>query len=179
MASTTTRLLTFEEFEKLPEAPGMRQELHHGEVIEVPPPQLGHYKIALRLQSFLAKTASDIGIAGMEMGFRPLAGNEYLVADVVFILRKRWDALPGDGYMVGAPELVIEVLSPSNTLAEMRERRKMCLENGGREFWMVDPKLREVEVSTPDGHSITYTPGQQIPLFFAAGSSIAIDAIFE
>jgi Uma2 family endonuclease len=179
MASTTTRLLTFEEFEKLPEAPGVRQELHHGEVIEVPRPQLGHYKIALRLQSFLAKIASDIGIAGMEMGFRPLAGNEYLIADVVFILRKRWDALPGEGYMVGAPELVIEVLSPSNTMSKMRERRKICLENGCIEFWMVDSKTREVEVSTHDGHSITYKPGQHIPLFFAVASSIDVDAIFE
>jgi Uma2 family endonuclease len=179
VASTTTRLLTFEEFEKLPEAPGVRQELHHGEVIEVPPPQLGHYKIALRLQSFLAKAASDHGIAGMEMGFRPLVGDEYLIADVVFILRKRWDALPGDGYMVGAPEIVIEVLSPSNTIKKVRERRKICLENGCREFWMVDPELREVEVSTPDGNSITYKPAQQIPLFFADGLSIAVDAIFQ
>jgi Uma2 family endonuclease len=81
--------------------------------------------------------------------------------------------------MIGAPEIVIEVLSPSNTIKKMRDRRKICLENGGREFWVVDPKRREVEVSTPDGHSITYKPGQHIPLFFAAGSSTAVDAIFE
>lgn len=148
----------------------------------MPPPQLGHYKIALRLQSFLAKAASDIRIAGMEMGFRPLVGNEYWIADVVFILRKRRDALPGDGYMVGAPELVIEGLSPSNIMSKMRERRKICLENGCIEFWMVDSKTSEVKVSTRDGHSITYRPGQQIPLFFArskTASSIAVDAIFE
>jgi Uma2 family endonuclease len=81
--------------------------------------------------------------------------------------------------MVGAPEIVIEVLSPSNTIKKMREGRKICLENGCREFWTVDSKSREVEVSTPDGHSNTYKPGQQVPLFFAAGSGIAVDAIFE
>jgi hypothetical protein len=70
-------------------------------------------------------------------------------------------------------------LSPSNTMSKMRERRKICLENGCVEFWMVDSKSREVEVSTPDGHSIAYKPGQKIPLFFAAGSSIAVDTIFE
>jgi Uma2 family endonuclease len=75
--------------------------------------------------------------------------------------------------------MVIEVLPPSNTSSEMRDRRNICLENGSREFWVVNPKLREVEVSRPDGHSITYKSGQQIPLFFAAGPSIAVDAIFE
>jgi hypothetical protein len=36
-----------------------------------------------------------------------------------------------------------------------------------------------VEVSTSDGHLTIYKPGQQIPLFFATGSTIAVDAIFE
>jgi Uma2 family endonuclease len=75
--------------------------------------------------------------------------------------------------------LVAEVLSASNTAAEMSERRKVCLENGGREFWIVDPKTRQVEVSTPEGHPITYKSGEQIPLRFAPGKTIAVDAIFE
>jgi Uma2 family endonuclease len=32
------------------------------------------------------------------------------------------------------PELVIELISPSNTAAELREKKKLCLENGSREF---------------------------------------------
>jgi hypothetical protein len=39
--------------------------------------------------------------------------------------------------------------------------------------------VREVEVSWPDGHSIIYKSGQSIPLFFAVGSSVAVDAVFE
>jgi hypothetical protein len=64
-------------------------------------------------------------------------------------------------------ELAAEVLSPSSTAVEMRDRRSICLENGCLEFW------------TPDGHSVTSRGGQQIPLFFAVGSKLAVDVIFE
>ena len=74
---------------------------------------------------------------------------------------------------------MIEVLSPSNTVAEMLDRRNVCLENGAREFWLVDIDHRSVEVSTPDGRSITYKPGQAIALFFAPGATLAVDAIFD
>jgi Uma2 family endonuclease len=178
MASTTTRLMSFEEFEQLPESNWMRQELHRGELIEVPPPKHGHMLIELRLRKLL-ENADNSGIVATEMGFRPTSGPDYLIADIVFIPRKRWDAIPPDGYMMGAPELVIEVRSPSNRTPKMRQRRQICLENGCLEFWIVDSKLGEVEVSTPDGYSITYKSGQQLPLFFATGSTIAVDAIFE
>ena len=79
--------------------------------------------------------------------------------------------------MEGAPDLVIEVLSPSNTAAEMLDKRNLCLETGSREFWVVDVDHRQVEVSIPDGHTITYKRGLEIPLFF--GGRISVDAIFS
>jgi len=60
----------------------------------------------------------------------------------------------------------------------MIDKRTLCLENGSREFWVVDMDHRRVEVSTPDGLTVTYKSGQQIPLFFAAGAQLAVDAIF-
>jgi hypothetical protein len=60
----------------------------------------------------------------------------------------------------------------------MLDKRKLCLENGSREFWVVDIDHRKVEISTPDGRTITYNSGQQIPLFFAA-TALAVDAIFN
>jgi Uma2 family endonuclease len=78
---------------------------------------------------------------------------------------------------MGAPEIVAEVLSPSNSAAEMPEKERLCLENGCREFWEIDPKRRTVRVSTPDGRSKTYRTGQQIPLLF--GGELSLDAIFE
>jgi Uma2 family endonuclease len=118
----------------------------------------------------------------MEMGFRPQPEHEYWIADVAFIAKARWETIPWKGNLSGSPELVIEVLSPSNTAAEMRDKRKLCLETGSREFWIVDLDLREVEVSAKDGPTIIYKSGQEIPLFFVeafGGGGLAVDAIFS
>ena len=61
----------------------------------------------------------------------------------------------------------------------MLDKKKLCLENGSQEFWVVDIDHRQVEISTPDGRTITYNSGQQIPLFFAPGAHLNVDAIFE
>ena len=74
---------------------------------------------------------------------------------------------------MGAPELVVEILSPSS------DKKTLCLENGSREFWIVDLNHREVEVSTPDGLTVTYKPGQDIPLFFARGKRVPVDGIIS
>jgi Uma2 family endonuclease len=122
--------------------------------------------------------AAGAGKVSTEFGFRPLPDHEFWEPDVVYLSRQRWDGIPDDGNLQGVPELVIEVLSPSNTVAEILEKRDLCLENGGREFWAVNTGQRKVDVSTPDGHTVTYKSGQHIPLFFAPGSSLAVDEIF-
>ncbi len=177
MATTTTRLMTFEEFEKLPDLPGGHYELHHGEVVFVSLPFHEHHLVQYALLRLLDRSAGNAGRVSMEFGYRPRGQHEYWVADVVFLAKDRWDAIPRKGILSGSPELVIEVLSPSNTAAEMRDKRKLCLETGCLEFWMVDIEQREVEVSTPDGRAITYSSGQSIPLFF--GGSLSVDEIFS
>jgi Uma2 family endonuclease len=178
-SSTTTRLTTFAEFDRLPNLKGGHHELHHGEVIEVSPPKHGHLRAQRRLWRLLEAAAGQAGEVEIEVGYRPVPEHEYWVADVVFVTRERWDQVPDTGNLQGAPELVIEVLSPSNTASEIRDKKKMCLENGSQEFWVVDRNQREVEVSTPDGHTVTYKSGQEIPLFFAPGAQINVDAIFS
>jgi Uma2 family endonuclease len=77
---------------------------------------------------------------------------------------------------MGAPDLVAEVISPSNRRDQIAETQRLCLENGCREFWVVDPKRQTVVVCEPGGQMTTYSSGQTIPLFF--GGEIAVDAIF-
>jgi Uma2 family endonuclease len=78
----------------------------------------------------------------------------------------------------GAPDLVIEVLSPSNTAAEIFDKEKLCLENGSQEFWVVDPDRLQVKISTPDGFTITYHSGQEIPLSLFGNAKVPVNAIF-
>lgn len=177
MASTPTRLMTFAEFEQLPDPVDGRLELRHGEVMKVPPAKLKHALAQERLRDLLKQAAGGAGSVHVELGIRVLPDGNYRTVDVAYAPKERWAQQDPEGYFIGAPELVVEVLSPSNTATEMRDRKKLCLENGCIEFWVVDLALREVEVSTRDGRGVTYTSGQEIPLFF--GGSIAVDAIFS
>ncbi len=174
MATTTTRLMTFEEFQAIPNPPGAYYELRHGELVKVAFPEFRHVRAQWQLRRLLESAAGDTGVVTQEMPCRPLPEDECRAADVAFISKARWGSI--EEYLFGAPELVIEVLSPSNTAGELLEKRKLCLENGSREFWAVDTRLRQVEVSTPDGHTITYKSGQESPLLF--GGHLAVDAIF-
>src|SRR5262249_34252190 len=118
MASVPTKLMSFAEFEQLPEHSfGRRQELRHGELIELAPPQLNHWLIQRRLRQLLETASGDRGIVDIELGFRPAPDLEFRIADVVFVSSSRLSE-SGD-YLCRAPELVIEVLSPSNTAAEL------------------------------------------------------------
>jgi len=137
---------------------------------------LKHVFVQKRLMALL-DSAGGGGSALMEVGFRPLPEHELRVADVAYASGQRWSEQDPAGHFRGVPEMVIEVLSPSNTAAEMLDKEQICLENGGREFWVVDIDRRQVKVSTPDGRTVAYKSGQEIPLLF--GGRLALDEIFR
>jgi Uma2 family endonuclease len=176
--ATPTKLMTFAEFDQVPDPEGPYYlELHQGEPVEMPSPRIDHLFVQKRLVWLLDAAGPD-GAAIFELGFRALPEHEYRVADVAYCTRERWAKVDRQGQFMGVPEIVVEVLSPSNTVSEMLAKEQLCLQNGGREFWIVDIERHQVKVSTPDGHTITYKSGQQIPLFFASGVDLAVDAIF-
>jgi Uma2 family endonuclease len=174
--ATTDRLVTFAELEQMPDAPDGRYELRHGELVKVSHPELPHYRIQQRLLRLLMTIAGERGMVGTEFAFRGLPEHEYRIADVAFVAGDRWMRATGR-YFEGAPEIVIEVLSPSNSASEMLDKEQLCLENGAKEFWVVDPERKHVRVSTADGRFAEYKAGQEIPLFF--GGAIAVSEIFE
>jgi Uma2 family endonuclease len=168
--------MTFEEFQQIPDPPGGRYELFHGELVKVANPIGRHTRAQWQLRRGLERSAGEIGIVNQEMPFRPLPDYEGWRADVAFIYMERWEQLDPDGDFMGAPDLVVEIRSPSNTQRWIEDRERICLENGAREFWLVDTRSRTVRVATAAGRVI-YTSGQTIPLFF--GGSLSVDEIFQ
>ncbi len=177
MATTPTRLMTFAEFEQLPDPREGHYELHHGELVHMPPPKMGHYDLQRRLRRLLEASAGGHWEIDIEMAFRPRPELEFWTADVGAISPERYMQGRDDGYIQGPPELVIEVLSPSNSATEMEEKSETCLAAGAREFWVVSPIRKTVAVFTPDGRSVRYHAGQRVPLFF--GGTLAVDDIFS
>lgn len=177
--ATTTTPMTVDEFRKLPESGEFYYELRHGEPVRVTRRKLKHSLIQGRLQRLLAQAAGSMGLVTTELPFRALPELELRAADVAFTSQERLDRSDQEDNLRGAPELVIEVLSPSNTVAEMNDKEKLCLENGAKEFWVVDPKLRLVKVSTPDGITTTFHAGQEIPLRIFGSGVIKVSDIFN
>lgn len=158
-------MITAEEFQKLPEDSGpVYHELRHGEIVALSRPKFGHIQIQKRLERMLERIAGESGVVVMEFSFRP---TEYEC--------QTWRLSQPMG---GAPELVVEVLSPSNTPAEISDKERLFLDNGAQEFWVVDPDWREVKVSRPAGHTHTYRYGESIPLELLANSKLAVADIF-
>jgi Uma2 family endonuclease len=177
--ATTSALMTVEQFRALPEPREGYSELHHGVPVIMPPPKHKHWAIQNKLTRALHALASGRGVIGTEFAFRPLPEHECWVADVAYVSEARLNAIDPEDNLHGAPELVIEVLSPSNTVAEISEKEAMCLENGCLEFWVVDPTRKTVKVSTPDRRTITYIEGDKIPLTVPAAGELAVAEIFS
>jgi Uma2 family endonuclease len=177
--AVTTSPVTIEEYSNLPEDDGpVYHELRHGELVAVARAKVKHQMIQSRLRRLLEPLAPPAALVEVEVSFRALPQYELRVADVAYVSSERWAMADPEDYIQGAPDLVIEVLSPSNTAAELYDKEKLCLNNGAKEFWVVDPDRRQVKVSTPDGHTITWQSGQEIPLLLFSGASVAVDAIF-
>jgi Uma2 family endonuclease len=113
-----------------------------------------------------------------EIAVSRLPEYELRVADVGYLTRERWEQIEDEDYCLGAPDLTIEVLSPSTTAIEIDEKAALCLANGCREFWVVDRRLRQITVSRPDGLTHTYRAGESIPLALAENQPLMVDSVF-
>jgi Uma2 family endonuclease len=178
--ATTTGLMTVEQFRSLPETRGdFYYELHHGELVKMTRPKPKHWLIQQRITRAFLALADPKSVVGPEFAFRALPEYELRCADVAYLSAVRvagWDI---EDDFPGAPDIVVEVLSPSNTASEVIDKETLCLENGCLEFWVIDPTRKTVKVSKPDQAGKTFRRGDKIPLPLLGGATFPVDAIFE
>jgi Uma2 family endonuclease len=156
MATTTTPKMTAEEFlawANRPENEGKAFELDRGEVIEVPPPfrRHGYYCwLAIKILSeyVLRRGAGHLltNDAGIIVERHPdtLRG-----ADVMLFLRPPRPEDFGAGYVEDVPDLIVEVLSPSDTPKRVNHRVAQYLGRGVPFVWLIDPQQFTVTVCRP------------------------------
>ena len=172
--------MTVEQFRRLPEDSGpVYHEPRHGELVAVTRPKLKHFLIRRNLRELLTPLAESGSYVDTKVAYRPLPEHELWVADVAYVSAERFRQADPEDYIRGAPELVIEVLSPSNTAAEIYDKVQICLANGAREFWVVDPERLQVKVTTPDGRSVTWHADGEIPLPFGVQARLKVDDILR
>lgn len=176
-AAVEPLLMTVEQYRELPQRDDVIQELHWGAVVTLTFPKKRHTQFQSRLLDLLRARAGDKGLVAAEFPFRAIPEYDVRAADVAFVSRERWDATEDDDNLHGAPELVIEVLSPSNTSSEIREKAALCLANGAEEFWVLNPQRKIVTVMYRGGETLLYEMHRRIPLRLF-GSEISVSDIF-
>src|SRR5258708_7792539 len=150
--STTTdpKLLNAEEFFLLPDPPdGLQQELVRGEIITMPPP-------GALLGVCCARVVRKIGVFVDTGAVGTLACNDTGIItergpdsvrgpDISYWSRERLKEVPV-GYIETAPDLLVEVLSPSNTSKQIRDKLKEYFAKGVRLVWVIAPEDRTLTI---------------------------------
>lgn len=120
----------------------------------------------------------EYGRVPLEVPYRPVPEFELWVADVAVVSQARWDSMDPEDNLHGAPELVIEIKSPSNPHRELREPASLCLANGTLEFWIADADRRSVTVIHGNGSISLYPSGQSIPFTLFGGKAVPVAKFF-
>ena len=123
------------------------------------PPKRGHQRIRHKAQAALIPCLQQ-GVVEVATAFRPTPEHEVWRADVAYLSFER-DVTPDNEYLLGAPDLVIEVLSPGNTAEEIEDKRLTCMANGCVSFWVLNARQRMVSV-TEGNVTIHYGPSETI-----------------
>lgn len=144
---TIAPLLTYDDLAQLPDD-GKRYELLEGELVVSPAPMRRHQRAVMELVLFLARARDagygDVYIAPFDVAFDPHNVTE---PDLLFVRRERLDIIT-DTKVQGAPDLVVEVLSPSTADRDLRAKRQVYAKFRVPYYWIVDPEARTVQVLT-------------------------------
>jgi Uma2 family endonuclease len=147
--TTTTRLITADELLAMPS--DERCELIAGEIVKMTPPGREHGEIAAEITFLLRGHVGKKkhGSVTTEIGFILARDPDTVRApDVAFIRRERRSESP-EKYVPGAPDLAVEVVSPTDRVEEIDSKTQAWLDAGTALVWVVWPRMRSVAVHRP------------------------------
>ncbi|HET7091162.1 MAG TPA: Uma2 family endonuclease [Anaerolineae bacterium] len=150
-------LLKAEDLLNMPED-GYRYELVEGELVRMTPTGGQHGTVAGRLHTFLGHfvLTNQLGeVLAAETGYKLASDPDTVRApDVSFIAKGRLPAGQApEGYLPFAPDLAVEVVSPSDTSQDVQAKVSEYLSAGTRLVWVMYPKTRNVVEYRPGGEA--------------------------
>lgn len=154
---TSEKLLTAEEFARLPEPDAGKLELVRGRVVHRMPVGEEHGEVSLNIGAAVRSFVRQHGLggAGVETGHTVERGPDSVFApDVYWTRRQEGSERPARGFRERGPDLAVEVKSPNDTEPEVAAKVATYLETGSERVWVVRPSERTVTVHRPD-HSAT------------------------
>lgn len=143
---------TYEDYAQLPE--GAPYQLIHGELTMSPSPTPYHQILQSHLHFILTRLVQtqrlgQVLAAPMDVY---LSEEDTVQPDLLFIAQDRLDII-GEQKIEGAPDLIVEILSPSTAYLDLTKKKRLYEAHGVKEYWTVDPEQKTVEIfeNTDDG----------------------------
>jgi len=186
--SEPNRRFTYADYKSWELKPGERYELIRGEAFAMAGPNRRHQAILVEMlhqfSNYLEGKPCQVYCAPCDVRLfyeEELDENDDTVVQPDILVVCDESKLADEGIR-GAPDLVIEILSPSNTAIEMEEKHDLYEDAGVREYWVVNPKNNGVTVHRlqADGvfDSKIYKAPDTIPVGVLLGLSIELERVF-
>jgi Uma2 family endonuclease len=160
-----------------------RYELLEGELVEMVSPTSRHQRISHRLFAALNAYCATYGLG--EVFYAPLdvilSRTVVVQPDLLFISSMRRAELIGER-ITGAPDLVVEIISPATSARDLNQKRKLYAKHGVQEYWIVDPDDETIEVQRRQGNVFStlglYEKGQTLTSPTFAGLALEVGQVF-
>jgi Uma2 family endonuclease len=143
---------TADEFYALMEArdDDLRFELIEGTIVEMAPPKSINSHIAHKIGMYLGLYVeeNDLGyVFGADGGFA-LTATDVRIPDTSFVAKERIQGKMPD-LIPGAPDLAVEVISPSETPVSINDKAQLYFDTGAKVVWIIYPDDKQAEIRTP------------------------------
>ena len=185
MSTQIDPLLTVDDLDAMPDD-GNRYEIIEGVLFVSRSPGVTHQMVSMSLAAGFAAylTGNPVGRILATPGVI-LSHTNAVIPDLVFISSGRWtDIVIGDK-IIGAPDLIIEIVSPGNE-NEKRDRvvkRQLYGNHGVKEYWLVYPEQRTVEIYHLEEESLrlhaTLSNADELTSTLLPGLRLRVESIFE
>ena len=184
MGAPTRIRFTYHDYKSIPETDPRRFELLDGELVMAPVPSVWHQNIAGNLYAYLRQVVRKHNLG--RVFFAPidvvLSETDVVQPDLLFVARGHEDRIREEG-IFGAPDLVVEILSPATESRDRGYKRTLYARHGVREYWIVDPQARRVEVYTLTSQGLTlwqtFGPGQTLRSALLPEFTLPVDEVFS
>ena len=183
MSVAETLKITAKEYRAMPET-GPRYQLIQGELIMSPSPSRFHQDISRNLLVILVSWLKEnpIGVIYFAPFDVEFTKHDVFQPDILFVSNDRKSILTKAG-ATGAPDLVVEILSPITSSVDCGVKKKQYAKSGVRELWIIDPNLKAIEVFNlqrdVDRPAAVYTESDSIESSCFPGWSGSVLEIFR
>ncbi|MBI4279865.1 MAG: Uma2 family endonuclease [Armatimonadetes bacterium] len=174
---------TYREYRDLPESETKRYELLEGELVMVPSPGKAHQEAVGNVFACLRAFVKERDLGAVYVAPFDVILSEHTVVQpgVIYVVKSRTHIIKSEGVQ-GSPDLVVEVISPTTRERDLVTKRLIYGRHGVKEYWLVHPDQRIVEVFRLSGTELapiaTYAAAETLESPLLPGLALPVREIF-